>query len=223
MDKEGSFDKGTNESQPETAQKTQEADQTNSKPGRQTVNQKTKKKKGKGDDAHILATSTAQKETERMKVDGLGKDKDEHLLSCQEDSPVGDTMEQNKKNKTKQQKLKKMPPKAVDKAEDQPIDGSSRDSDKEQFTEKKTLKSSEAKRLKSAKNNKENTKTSKAKSFKGRRERINKEIPKEQSQEQSSEERGGTEDPCSSEQQAEEDFNPGKVTIKFNLFLCFEK
>ncbi|XP_075994275.1 uncharacterized protein LOC142988858 isoform X2 [Genypterus blacodes] len=204
-DKESSSDKETNERQPETATKPQTSSKAGA--GGQTGNQKTKKKKGKGDDASIPPeTSTVQKETERMKVDGLGKDKDADLLSKQDVCPAGDTKEAEKKKKVKQQKLQKIPSKdckaveELEELEERPVGGSSSiaDSDREQVTEKKSLKTSQAKRLKSDKGDKN---ADKSQPLKGRRGRKKKEIPKEQSDE----EHRVTEDPCSPQQQAEED------------------
>ncbi|KAF7669281.1 hypothetical protein LDENG_00203230 [Lucifuga dentata] len=215
VDKESSSDKQMDESQPKIAQKLQETDQTNNKPGCQkTAHQESKQNRGKDSVADVPATSRAQMESKRMKAEGLGNYKDGHLLFSQEDFPEGDMIKPDKANE-QNQRLKLMPSKdrqSVDQRKDS-SSSSSRESDKE----KKSQKTSEDKRLKSAKDRIANIKTNRAKSLKGRTERINdalKETLKQQSQEQSSEECGGAEDPYSPQQQAEQDFHSAKEIAK---------
>ncbi|XP_044031705.1 uncharacterized protein si:ch211-161h7.4 isoform X2 [Siniperca chuatsi] len=186
-DKDSSTDKGTNDSPLETAQKQQESEQDNRKLGSQTVNQKMKKTKGKD---------------KKNEVTKSVNDKDE--FCGPEDLPAGDLMEQEKPNK-KKQRLKKVPSKESDKAEEQPKDTASRETGEEKPTlkmEKKAQKSSDAKRSTSLKDGNENAKTRRAKSLNGNRkvtqgsdaikETVYVEAVKEQSQ--SSEEHADAED-----------------------------
>ncbi|XP_028425659.1 microtubule-associated protein 1B-like [Perca flavescens] len=99
-DKDRSTDKGTQDSPLGTAQKPQDSEQTKSKLGSQTVNQKTKKVKGKND--------------------VIEPENDDELPSP-EDPPEGDLMEEEKPNKKKQ--VKKVPSEEHDKEEENPEDG----------------------------------------------------------------------------------------------------
>ncbi|XP_056221085.1 protein piccolo [Seriola aureovittata] len=153
-DKDSSTDKGTKDSALETAQKEEEPEKASAKLRVQPVNQKMKKKKGK----------------EKNEVSGPGNDEDD--LASPEDPPAGDMVEPEQPNKTKQQRLKKIPSKESDKAKEEPKDTVGRKPDEEEPTqkvEKKSQKSSEMKSSKLSEDGKEKAKTSKAKSLKGTR------------------------------------------------------
>uniref|UniRef100_A0A8C9YXJ1 Mif2/CENP-C cupin domain-containing protein n=1 Tax=Sander lucioperca TaxID=283035 RepID=A0A8C9YXJ1_SANLU len=152
-DKDSSTDNGAKNSPLETAQKPQDSEQTKSKLGSQTVNQKTKTVKGKNKINEVTEPEN-----------------DEDELPSPEDLPAGDLMEQEKPNKKKQ--VKKVPSEENDKEEEQPEDGVSREMHKDKLTlkmEKKAQKSSDMKRSKSLKDGNENVKKSRATKLKGAR------------------------------------------------------
>ncbi|XP_035511537.1 nucleolar protein dao-5 isoform X2 [Morone saxatilis] len=152
-DKDSSTDKGSKDNVLETAQQ-QESEQENDKPRSQTVNQKTKRRKGK---------------EKKNEVTEPGNDL--HELSSPEDLPAGDLMEE--KPDKKKRRLKKAPSKESDMEEEQPKDTASSQTDEERPTlkmEKKAQKSSEMKRSKSSKDGNKKDKTSRATSSKEARE-----------------------------------------------------
>ncbi|XP_078136850.1 uncharacterized protein LOC144537203 [Sander vitreus] len=146
-DKDSSTDKGAKDSPLETAQKLQDSEQTKSKLGSQTVNQKTK--------------------TMKEKNEVIEPENDEDELPSPEDHPAGDVMEEEKPNKKKQ--VKKVPSEENDKEEEQPEDGVSREMHKDKLTLKMEKKSSDMKRSKSLKDGNENAKKSRATKLKGAR------------------------------------------------------
>ncbi|XP_059182708.1 nucleolar and coiled-body phosphoprotein 1 isoform X2 [Centropristis striata] len=154
-DKDSSTDNGKKDGRLETAaQKKQESEQTESKPGSQTVTEKTRKMRGKA---------------KKNEVTEPGNDKDQ--LSSPEGVPAGDLMEEEKLNKKKQH-LKKVPSKESDKEEEQPKDSASTETAEENpilKTTKKAQKSSDIKKSKTLKGGNENAKTGRAKSLKGGR------------------------------------------------------
>ncbi|XP_070842572.1 nucleolar and coiled-body phosphoprotein 1 isoform X2 [Chaetodon trifascialis] len=148
--KDNSTDKGAQDSPPETAQTQQESEQANGKLGSQTVSQKMKKMKEK------------EKKNEATEP---GNHMDE-LCSLED---AGDLTEQEKPNK-KKQRLKKVPSKESDKAEEQPKAAASREAGEEKATgkkmDKKAQKSSDRKRSKSLKDENGNAEASRGKSLK---------------------------------------------------------
>nr|XP_029135513.1 microtubule-associated protein futsch-like isoform X2 [Labrus bergylta] len=151
-DNDSSKDKGTKESPPERTQEQQESNQTNRKVGHQTVSQEMKKMKEK------------KKESAKQRTDTTES-------TSPEDLPVVELLEQEKPNK-KKQRLKKLPPKESDKAEEQPEDTAEREREGGEPTLKtkdKAQKATERKTSKSVKDGKENAKTGTAKSSKGGR------------------------------------------------------
>ncbi|XP_076577482.1 uncharacterized protein LOC143314387 isoform X2 [Chaetodon auriga] len=149
-DKDSSTDKGAQDSPPETAQKQQESEQASGKLGSQTVSQKMKKMKGK---------------EKKNEVTEPGN----HMDELRRPEDAGDLMEQEKPNK-KKQRLKKVPTKESDKAEEQPKAAAGRETGEEKATvkkmDKKAQKSSDRKRSKSLKDENGNAKTSRVKSLK---------------------------------------------------------
>nr|XP_029135512.1 microtubule-associated protein futsch-like isoform X1 [Labrus bergylta] len=153
-DKDSSKDKGTKESPPEKTQEQQESNQTNRKVGHQTVSQEMKKMKVK----------EKKKESAKQRTDTTES-------TSPQDLPVVELLEQEKPNK-KKQRLKKLPPKESDKAEEQPEDTAEREREGGEPTLKtkdKAQKATERKTSKSVKDGKENAKTGTAKSSKGGR------------------------------------------------------
>ncbi|XP_039983520.1 ankyrin repeat domain-containing protein 11 isoform X2 [Xiphias gladius] len=182
-DKDSSTDKGTKDGPLVTAQKEDELEKATTKLGILPVNQKIKKKKGR-----------------ETKHEVTWPRNDEYELSSPKDLPAGDLVEQDKPNKKKQQRLKKIPLKeAKEKAGD--TAGGEKDEEKRsQKMEKKAQKSSEMKSSKSS----EKAKTSRAKSLRGTRkviqgsedkkETVYEEAVKEQSKEQNNKKHADVED-----------------------------
>ncbi|XP_029314178.1 proteoglycan 4 isoform X2 [Cottoperca gobio] len=139
-DKDGSTDKGTNDSPLETAQKRQEPEHTKSKLGSQTVHQKTKKMRGK---------------EKKNEVTEPGNDEGE--LSSPEELPAGNLMEEEKPNKKK--RPKKVPSKKSDTEEEHAKDRASWETCEEKPTPKMEKKT-HTKTSKSLKDGNENDKTS---------------------------------------------------------------
>ncbi|XP_019943435.2 nucleolar protein dao-5 isoform X1 [Paralichthys olivaceus] len=144
-DKDSSKDKAAKDSPQETGQKEVESEQAEL-----------------GIHPLDLSTNRKKRSQKKNKVTEPGNDKDE--LTTPEDLPAGDLVEQEKPNKKKrQQQLKKIPSKESDKADEEPKDTASRETDKEkQKTENK-------KRSKSSKDGKETAKTNTAKLLKRNR------------------------------------------------------
>uniref|UniRef100_UPI0037E78691 nucleolar protein dao-5 n=1 Tax=Semicossyphus pulcher TaxID=241346 RepID=UPI0037E78691 len=137
-DKDSSSDKGAEESPLETAPKQQESQQADSKAGKRK-------------------TKVKEKKNEVNKPEN-----DIPQLSSPEDVPAVDFTEQEKPNKKK--RLKKVPSKESDKAEEQPEEKAGVETDD---PSPKVGKKAQA--LKSGKDGKENAKTGRAKSLKGAR------------------------------------------------------
>lgn len=129
--KDSSTERGVKGRSPETAQKQQEPEQTNSMLGSQTLTQKMKRMKGKG-----------KKNEPKKNIDEL---------CSPEDLPAGNLMEHEEPNKTQQQ-VKEAPSKESDKVGKKPPDTASRKTQKENpmlKMQKKEQKSSATKTSKS--------------------------------------------------------------------------
>lgn len=149
-DKDSSADMGMKDVcvSPEATQKQQESDQADRKLQSQTVNQKMKKK-GKQRVNEVTETE---------------HEMDKYILSSLEDLPAVDKIvEQDKPNQKTQQRLKKVRSKESDKVEDKPKDTDIGET--HEANSPKPQKSSEVKRSKSSKYEKENAGTSKAKKW----------------------------------------------------------
>ncbi|XP_034562251.1 neurofilament heavy polypeptide isoform X2 [Notolabrus celidotus] len=147
-DKDSSTDKGAKERAAETGQKQLEAEPLNKKLG--TSSQKVKKTKGKG------------KKNEEPELRNDTPD-----MSCPEDSPAVDLVEQEILTK-KKQRLKKVPLKERDEAQ-RPEDTTSRDREdsKPAFeTKQNSQKSPDIKKVKPLKEGKENVRRGRAKTLK---------------------------------------------------------
>lgn len=147
-DRDSSTDKGTKDSQLETAQKQLETDQGRSNRQSQTVhNQKRKKNRRETDD----------------EVAGTGNDKGHDILLTPEDLPAVEVMEQDKPKK-KKKGLKRVSSTESDTAEKERKETGSRETD--EVKSPKAQVRSEVKRPKSLKNGTENAKTSRTKVLK---------------------------------------------------------
>ncbi|XP_058498638.1 serine/arginine repetitive matrix protein 2 isoform X2 [Solea solea] len=116
----------------------------------------------------VIQKKKSKKErTKKNEGTGPGNEKDE--FTSPEYVPAGDLVEQEQEKPNKKKKLKKIPSKESDKAEEEATDTARQetaDENPEQRAEKKVQKTSEPKRLKSSK---ENAKTSRSESLKGSR------------------------------------------------------